>query len=80
MERGEATWNEQTPLMMLRNGFLEETYFTFSYSPATDDNGRTYGVFCACTEETARVLGERRLALLRDLATPQGEGRSNGGN
>jgi PAS domain S-box-containing protein len=68
VRRGESTWNERTPLLMLRNGFLEETYFTFSYSPAVDDDGSIAGVFCVCMEETARVVGERRLALLRDLA------------
>jgi signal transduction histidine kinase len=53
---------------MERNGFVEETYFSWSYSPAHDESGDIAGVFCACTEDTRRVLGERRLRTLRELA------------
>src|SRR5262245_41978007 len=52
---------------MERYGYADETYFTFSYSPAPDDAGGVGGVFCAVTEDTARVLGARRLKTLRDL-------------
>jgi PAS domain S-box-containing protein len=58
MTRGEATWNERVLLVMERNGFREDTYFTWSYSPIPDDVGRVAGLFCACTEETPRVLAE----------------------
>src|SRR5687768_3289460 len=68
MREGRATWNESILLVMERHGYTEETYFTFSYSPATDDDGRVGGVFCACTEDTRRILGERRLRTLRALA------------
>ena len=67
MREARATWNESVLLVMERFGFTEETYFTFSYSPAPDDAGGVGGVFCACTEDTGRVLGERRLRTLRDL-------------
>src|SRR6188472_214192 len=30
---GEATWSDDLPLTMERNGYPEQTYFTFSYSP-----------------------------------------------
>ena len=56
---GEATWNDSVPLQMERNGYLEETYFTFSYSPAIDDRGDIAGIFCACQEETSRVRSVR---------------------
>ncbi|MGH6936441.1 MAG: PAS domain-containing protein, partial [Methylocella sp.] len=62
-----ATWNNEVLLVMERNNFAEETYFTWSYSPIADDFGKISGVFCACTEDTRRVLGERRLRTLRDL-------------
>ena len=61
MREGRATWNESILLVMERYGYTEETYFTFSYSPALDDDGNVGGVFCACTEDTKRILGERRL-------------------
>ena len=67
MREGRATWNESLLLIMERHGYREETYFTFSYSPAIDDDGRIGGVFCACTEDTRQVIGERRLTALRDL-------------
>jgi PAS domain S-box-containing protein len=65
---GRATWNAELPLILERNGFAEEVFFTFSYSPIPDDRGGIGGVFCACSEDTERVLGERRLAALRQLA------------
>src|SRR5262249_3265095 len=49
-------------------GYLEETYFTFSYSPIRDETGTPRGIFNCCTETTARVLGERRLRTLRELS------------
>jgi len=68
MREGRATWNESILLVMERYGYSEETYFTFSYSPALDDNGNVGGVFCACTEDTKRIIGERRLRTVRVLA------------
>ena len=65
---GEATWSEDMLLLMRRHGYLEETYFTFSYSPIRDEAGRPSGIFNACTESTARVLDRRRLKTLREMA------------
>ena len=69
MNEGKGTWNNQALLLMERYGYPEETYFTFSYSPVPGDDGAIGGVFCACTEETERVLSERRLRVLRQLAS-----------
>ncbi|HYM48276.1 MAG TPA: ATP-binding protein [Burkholderiaceae bacterium] len=66
---GDATWNDSVPLLMERNGYLEETFFTFSYSPAIDDRGDVAGVFCACQEETGRVRSSRALAERERLFT-----------
>jgi PAS domain S-box-containing protein len=65
---GEATYHEDRLLVMQRHGYREETYFTFSYSPVRDETDRVAGMFCACTENTARVLAERRLTFQLDLA------------
>ncbi len=59
MERGEATWNERVRLLMERNGYQEETFFTWSYSPIYREDGAIGGLFCACVEETAHVAAER---------------------
>jgi signal transduction histidine kinase len=66
---GEATWDEGLLLFLERSGYPEETYHTFSYSPIIDDHGKIAGLLCVVTEETERVIGERRLATLRDLAS-----------
>ncbi|HET9652487.1 MAG TPA: GAF domain-containing protein, partial [Usitatibacter sp.] len=71
MERGEATYNERAQLTLERHGYPEETYFTWSYSPIFDEEGRIGGVFCAVTEETARVVAERDRVRL--LAQVEGE-------
>ncbi|WP_084681598.1 SpoIIE family protein phosphatase [Actinomycetospora chiangmaiensis] len=68
-ERGEATWDEDLLLYLERNGWPEETYHTFSYSPLVDEQGEVHGLFCAVAETTPRVLSERRMAFLRDLAS-----------
>jgi PAS domain S-box-containing protein len=69
LEEGRATWDEGLPLFLERYGFAEETYHTFSYSPIYDDDSRIAGMLCVVTEVTERVIGERRLRVLRDLAT-----------
>lgn len=60
--RGEAIYRQDLPLVMHRSGFDEQTWFTFSYSPARDENGQVAGMFCACSETTARVQAERALS------------------
>src|SRR5690348_11443200 len=66
---GEATWSEDLLLVLNRNLPREEGYFTFSYSPLPDDSGAVAGIFCAVSETTGRVIGERRLRTLRDLGS-----------
>ncbi len=69
MRTGVATWDEGLLLFLERSGFREETYHTFSYSPVPDEHGGVGGMLCVVTEETDRVIGERRLRTLRELAT-----------
>jgi signal transduction histidine kinase/DNA-binding response OmpR family regulator len=68
LRTGEATWDEGLMLFLERSGYREETYHTFSYSPLPADDGSIAGNFCVVTEETDRIIGERRLASLRTLA------------
>jgi signal transduction histidine kinase len=68
IETGEATWSEDYFLLMRRFGYLEETYYTFSYSPIRDEKGLPSGIFNACSESTGRVLGDRRMKTLRQMA------------
>ena len=76
MRGDEGTYVEQQLLIMERNGYPEETYYTFSYSPIPDDDGRTSGIICANTDDTQRVVSERQLALLRDLAASTADART----
>ncbi|HEX2689569.1 MAG TPA: ATP-binding protein [Kofleriaceae bacterium] len=69
LERGQATWSENQMLPLQRSGFVEECYFTFSYSPIREASGEVGGVFTVVTEVTAQVLGQRRLDLLRRLGS-----------
>ena len=74
LKEGRATWDEGLPLFLERFGFPEESYHTFSYSPIYDDASRIAGMLCVVTEVTERVIGERRLRVLRDLAaSPRAE-------
>ncbi|MFC7534877.1 SpoIIE family protein phosphatase [Actinoplanes sp. GCM10030250] len=66
---GEATWDEALLLFLERSGYREESYHTFSYSPLRDDDGALVGMLCVVSEETDRVIGERRMATLRDLGS-----------
>ncbi|MGH3613898.1 MAG: SpoIIE family protein phosphatase [Pseudonocardia sp.] len=64
---GKATWSDDQRLPAYRYGYLEEAYFTYSYSPIHDEAGAVSGVFTAVTETTTRVLSERRLRTLHAL-------------
>ena len=68
-DEGASTWDRALLLLINRRGWLEETYHTFSYSPLRGDTGRVEGIFCAVSEETERVISERRLASLGTLAS-----------
>ena len=61
---------------MERNGYIEETYFTFSYSPIVDEEGGYGGIFSPVTEDTQRIIGERQLALLRELSVRTADART----
>ena len=69
LSTGEATWDEALMLILERSGYPEETYHTFSYSPLRDDATQVVGMLCVVSEDTDRVIGERRMATLRDLGS-----------
>ncbi|HEY7494020.1 MAG TPA: histidine kinase dimerization/phospho-acceptor domain-containing protein, partial [Candidatus Tectomicrobia bacterium] len=76
MATGHATWSDDLLLILGRRGYPEECYFSFSFSPVRVEHGRIGGVFTAVTETTQRVLGERRLRTLRDLAEGASQAKS----
>src|SRR6185312_1719468 len=66
-ERAEPTRSRDL-LLHIDRGYLEEAYFSFSYSPIHAEGGKVGGIFCPVIETTDKVIGERRLRTLRDLA------------
>ncbi|MFC4784065.1 SpoIIE family protein phosphatase [Nocardioides sp. MAHUQ-72] len=64
---GGATWHENTYLPLSRNGYLEDCYFTYSYSPVTGEDGTVEGIIDIATETTAQMVIGRRLQLLTRL-------------
>jgi hypothetical protein len=73
---GEAFHARDLLFEIERFGFLEETYFDVSYDPVRVESGEVGGVFCIVAETTERVVGQRRLALLRDLAARNATART----
>ena len=56
---GETSFLENQRMFLDRNGYLEETFFTFSFSPIRDESGGVGGLFHPVTETTDNILSER---------------------
>jgi PAS domain S-box-containing protein len=65
---GTAAFLEDQRMFIDRNGYLEETFFTFSFSPIRDESGAVAGLFHPVTETTSKMLAQRRTRALRDIA------------
>ena len=69
---GGATWHENQLVPIIRDGRLEDVYWTYSYCPIHDSEApnEVGGVLVIATETTATVLAEkRRLAEAERLRT-----------
>ncbi|KMO44233.1 histidine kinase [Methylobacterium tarhaniae] len=53
-------------LDLSREGVPERGWWSFTYSPVLDDDGRINGLFCVTSETTDRVLGESALRESED--------------
>ena len=69
LDEGQAVWSADQRLVIERNGYPEETFFTYSYSPIHDDAGAVAGLLVVATETTTQVIDRRRLAAIGSLAT-----------
>lgn len=67
MEKDEGTYAEAQLLIMERNGYPEETYYTFSYTPIPGDGGPA-GMICYNTDNTDGIVNDRQLKTLTGLA------------
>ena len=64
MAGGEATWHENQLVPIVRNGRLEDVWWTYSYGPAFDEDGRVNGVLVVCQETTNDVQMQQQLQSL----------------
>src|SRR4051812_8712528 len=76
VRRGESFAIDDWLLPLDRNGYLENCWFTLSYSPIRDETGGVGGLLAVVAETTGRVEGERRMATLRDLARRTSDAKS----
>ncbi len=73
---GKTSFLENQRMFLFRNGYLEETFFTFSLSPIRDETGGIGGLFHPVNETTASMLAERRTRAVRDLNASLGDVRT----
>lgn len=67
IQTGRGSWAEDQIYFLRRNGFAEESYFTFSFARIIDERGGFGGILCTAIETTQKVINERRLKILREL-------------
>ena len=68
MAGGEASWHADHLVPITRGDRVHDVYWSYSYSPVQDDDGSVGGVLVTVQETTQRVVGERRVRLLQELA------------
>ncbi len=68
MATGEAIVAKDAYFSLQRHGYTEECYFDYTLGALRGPGGTVDGIFNAAIERTYRVLGERRMRLLRELA------------
>lgn len=57
---GRAETMEDTPFFIERDGYLEETYFSYNPIPICDQSGITRGFYITAFETTRQKVWERR--------------------
>ena len=73
---GDTAFLETQHIFLERHGYVEECFFTFSFSPIRDEAGRVGGLFHPVIEMTSKMLGERRIRALRDLSARTSKAKS----
>jgi PAS domain S-box-containing protein len=61
MTSGEASWHENQLVPIVRNGQLEDVYWTYGYSPVRLSSGAIAGTLVVCTETTQSIIAGRQL-------------------
>jgi light-regulated signal transduction histidine kinase (bacteriophytochrome) len=60
LKTGKPTWSKNQLVPILRNGTIEDVYWTFGYSAVYDDD-KIEGVLVICMETTQEVLNTKKL-------------------
>lgn len=76
MTTGVANWVEAQMLVLERSGYREESYFSLSHAPESDDSGQIVGMFCVCSEVTQQVLSPFSNRWVEVFAYPSVDGLS----
>lgn len=66
-ESGQATMKHDDQLFLDRNGYKEETFFSWSIIPLLGADGQVTGLYNPCFENTRRKINERRMLTLREI-------------
>ena len=66
---GESVYLANVYMPLRRTDYLEECYYSFSFTPIRDELCDVVGLFCASSLTTSNILNERRLKTHRDLST-----------
>ncbi len=69
LSTGRPTGEADLLMPLVRSGYLEETYLTFSFAALEDDHGNLCGIFCTATENTGLIITGRQQDCLRRLAS-----------
>lgn len=66
-QSGQSTMKDDDCLFIKRNGYLEESYFSWSIIPLVGEDGSVVGLYNPCFEKTRRRIAERRMLTLREV-------------
>ena len=66
--KGESWSGDRALYYINRHHRLEETYYTFSFSPITEICGNIGGILCVTHEVTEQVVNERRLKTVSQIS------------
>ncbi len=69
LERGETVAHDHARLPILRDGFLQDTYWNYSFSPVFDEQGEIAGVLIVCSDITPELLALQRVDEVEERLT-----------
>ena len=61
LDGGEPTWNIDHYIPIIRDGKLDDAYWTYSYTPILNPEGEVLGVYSTGLETTEQVVSQKKL-------------------